>query len=192
MKIIIFFICTVYLSHSDSSNCPKIFYRINKQKRLENCLILKKGNHLVEHLATHQLSCQQVGKKKRQNRSEIKVGVGVHPTLWKITWSDSSAVQRDHILWSKIERNLRISSSMQGSRHTREISENEDKAENQFCHHLWALGCPYVKKKKGPAFCGKKNCTDSETLPETICPLHPKKKFKLSHAKTILQYILKC
>lgn len=36
-------------------------------------------------------------------------------------------------------------------------------------------GAPTLKKK-GPAFCGKKNCTDSETLPETICPLHPKKK----------------
>lgn len=34
MKIIIlfFFICTIYLSHSDSSNCPKSCYRINKQK----------------------------------------------------------------------------------------------------------------------------------------------------------------
>lgn len=173
----------VYLSHSDSSNCPKSCYRINKQKKLENCLILKKEKHLVEHLATHQLSCQQISKKKRQNRSEKKVGVGVHPTFWKITWSDSSAVQRDHILWFQIERNLGISSSTYVLSLNDQETPEKDKAENQFCHHLWALGCPYIKN--GPAFCGKKNCTDSETLPETTCPLHPKKRFKVSHAKTI-------
>lgn len=153
MKIIIFFICTVYLSHSDSSNCPKSFYRINKQKRLENCLILKKGNHLVEHLATHQLSCQQVGKKKRQNRSEIKVGVGVHPTLWKITWSDSSAVQRDHILWSKIERNLRISSSMHVlSLKDRDTPEKflkmKTRLKTNFAITFGPSGAPTLKKKR--------------------------------------------
>lgn len=104
------------------------------------------------------------------------MGVGVHPTFWKITWSDSSAVQRDHILWFQIERNLGISSSMYVLSLNDQETPEKDKAENQFCHHLWALGCPYIKN--GPAFCGKKNCTDSETLPETTCPLHPKKGSK--------------